>query len=85
MENEVALDVRDDGRGFDPDRLGAGGVPDDARAAAAVAAGTSGGFGLTAMRQRIENLAGTLQIESEPGGGTGISACVPFAPVEVRT
>jgi signal transduction histidine kinase len=84
MENEVALDVRDDGRGFDPDRLGAGGVPDDEGAAAAVAAGTSGGFGLTAMRQRIEGLAGTLQIESEPGGGTGISACVPFAPVEVR-
>ena len=84
MENEVALDVRDDGRGFDLDRLGAGGVPDDARSAAAVAAGSSGGFGLTSMRQRIEGLSGTLQIESEPGGGTGISACVPFTPLEVR-
>ena len=29
-----------------------------------------GGFGLVAMRQRIEALAGTLQVESEPGGGT---------------
>jgi hypothetical protein len=30
------------------------------------------------MRQRIEALAGTLQVESEPGSGTAISACVPF-------
>ncbi|MFC7274936.1 sensor histidine kinase [Paractinoplanes rhizophilus] len=36
-----------------------------------------GGFGLEAMRQRIEALDGTLQIESEAGMGTGISACVP--------
>jgi signal transduction histidine kinase len=61
MENEVALDVRDDGVGFDlavPDR----------------------GFGLVAMRQRIAALSGTLQVESEPGGGTAISACVPTVP-----
>ena len=31
------------------------------------------------MRQRIESLAGTLQVESEPGFGTGISACLPVA------
>jgi signal transduction histidine kinase len=58
MENEVALDVRDDGVGFDP------AVPDR-------------GFGLVAMRQRIAALSGTLQVESEPGGGAAISACVP--------
>jgi signal transduction histidine kinase len=58
MENEVALDVRDDGVGFDP------AFPDR-------------GFGLVAMRQRIADLSGTLQVESEPGGGTAISACVP--------
>ena len=63
MEREVALDVRDDGKGF--------------------VNGTAGGFGLIAMRQRIEGLAGTLQIESEPGLGTGISACIPAAPAEV--
>jgi signal transduction histidine kinase len=62
MDGEVALDVRDDGRGF-------GG-----------SAGSAGGFGLAAMRQRIEGLSGTLQVESEPGGGTAISACVPAAP-----
>jgi len=36
------------------------------------------------MRQRIENLAGTLQVESEPGFGTGISACIPVASAEAR-
>ena len=66
MENEVALDVRDDGVGFDP-------------------ALTEGGFGLVAMRQRITALSGTLQVESEPGGGTAISACVPTVPSLVRT
>jgi signal transduction histidine kinase len=65
MERQVALDVRDDGAGFD-------------RAAAAPER-VGGGFGLVAMRQRIEALAGTLQVESEPGEGTAISACVPAA------
>src|ERR1700733_1031501 len=64
MENEVALDVRDDGVGFDPAR------PDS-------------GFGLVAMRQRIAALSGTLQVESEPGGGRAISACVPTVPALV--
>ncbi|MCE7004726.1 sensor histidine kinase [Kibdelosporangium philippinense] len=41
-------------------------------------AGVNGGFGLTIMRQRVEKLFGTLQIESEPGAGTGISACIPI-------
>ena len=68
MEHEVALDVRDDGRGFDP----AGRGPET----------EAGGFGLVAMQQRIEGLSGRLQVESEPGAGTGISACVPA--VEIR-
>jgi signal transduction histidine kinase len=65
MEHDVALDVRDDGRGFDlrPVKVCA----------------HDGGFGLVAMRQRIESLAGRLQVESEPGTGTGISACLPLA------
>jgi signal transduction histidine kinase len=35
------------------------------------------GFGLTAMRQRVEGLDGQLAIESEPGFGTAISATIP--------
>ncbi|MFI6791542.1 sensor histidine kinase [Nonomuraea sp. NPDC050383] len=69
MDHQVALDVRDDGRGFDP----------------AARVERDGGFGLVAMRQRIEALSGTLQIESEVGGGTGISACLPAEAPEVRS
>jgi signal transduction histidine kinase len=82
LDHEVALDVRDDGRGFDPARLG-GNVP--ARPAGnGTGPPKGGGFGLVAMRQRIEALSGTLQVESEPGTGTGISARVPVTPPEAR-
>jgi signal transduction histidine kinase len=64
MENEVALDVRDDGVGFDPATL-----PDN------------GGFGLIAMRQRIADLSGTVEVESEPDGGTAVSTCIPTVSV----
>lgn len=66
LEDDVALDVRDDGAGFDATGLG------EARAN-----GATGGFGLVAMRQRVEALAGTLQVESEPGTGTTICARIP--------
>jgi signal transduction histidine kinase len=63
MEDVVTLDVRDDGAGFDP--------------AAPPAPSADGGYGLTAMRERLLRIAGTLDVESEPGGGTALSACVP--------
>ncbi|MFJ4717234.1 sensor histidine kinase [Streptomyces sp. NPDC088785] len=66
MAGEVTLDVRDDGRGFDPLAL-------PARTGSA-------GFGLDGMRARAERLAGDVTIESEPGGGTAISARVPLVP-----
>jgi signal transduction histidine kinase len=74
MEGEVVLDVRDDGRGFDHDAAGAATGREPARS----------GFGLVAMRQRIESLSGTLQVESEPDAGTAISASVPAALADVR-
>jgi signal transduction histidine kinase len=64
LETQVALDVCDDGSGFEP--------------------ANGPGFGLIAMRQRIESVSGTLRVESEPGSGTAISACVPACPVEAR-
>ena len=104
-DEEVVLDVRDDGRGFDPARITR--EPAYAGAVAAADGGDvvqfggmdsgdnwqagnghrpapSGGFGLIAMRQRIEGVSGTLQLESEPGGGTAISACVPVRPAGNR-
>jgi signal transduction histidine kinase len=65
LDRRVALDIRDDGPGFD--------------------LGRPGGYGLIAMRQRIEALAGTVRIESEVGAGTGISACLPAEAAEVRS
>jgi signal transduction histidine kinase len=52
------------------------------QAATTDAARAGGGFGLTAMRQRVEGLAGTLEIESEPGAGTAICARIPALPPE---
>jgi signal transduction histidine kinase len=75
LEDEVALDVRDDGCGFRSAQ-----TDDVVRAAVRSTSPDnvgSGGFGLVAMRQRIEGLAGTVQIESEPGAGTAISVRVP--------
>jgi signal transduction histidine kinase len=74
MEDVVSLDVRDDGAGFDrlpADESSADGSP------------ASGGFGLIAMRQRVSRLAGQLEIESEPGAGTVVSASLPAIPVGV--
>ncbi|WP_345983201.1 sensor histidine kinase [Streptomyces sp. DSS69] len=64
MDDELALDVRDDGCGFDPSAL--------------APAGRTGGFGLGGMRARAERIAGTVEVESEPGGGTAVSARVPL-------
>jgi signal transduction histidine kinase len=65
MEDEVRLDVLDDGGGFSKD---------DARPA-------EGGFGLVGMDQRVRRLSGQLEIESEPGRGTAVSASVPAIPL----
>ncbi|HEY6740098.1 MAG TPA: sensor histidine kinase [Actinopolymorphaceae bacterium] len=70
MEDVVSLDIRDDGRGFDPARLARVRQKGDANL----------GFGLTGMRQRIRRLAGSFDVESEPGGGTVVSATVPAIP-----
>jgi signal transduction histidine kinase len=64
MGDEVTLDIRDDGTGFDP-----AAVPERTR---------SGGFGLDGMRARAERIAGSLTVESEPGNGTAVSARVPL-------
>ncbi|MGB3681027.1 MAG: sensor histidine kinase, partial [Rubrobacteraceae bacterium] len=62
-EDVVVLDVQDDGVGFDPD------------AAADVA---EGGFGLQAMRERVEQFGGRLTVESAPGDGTTLAVQLPL-------
>jgi signal transduction histidine kinase len=41
--------------------------------------GSTNGFGLSAMRERLELLGGDLRIESEPGRGTSLHATIPVA------
>jgi signal transduction histidine kinase len=67
LGDHVAVDIVDDGHGFDPQRLPA---PDP----------EAGGFGLAAMRSRVLALGGTLTVESAPGHGTALAAQLPLAP-----
>lgn len=71
MHDQVTLDIRDDGVGFEP----SAGRPHHA---------DDGGYGLLGMRQRVQRVSGRLEIESEPGSGTAISASVPAIPMERR-
>ena len=73
MEDVVSLDVRDDGAGFVP--------PAAPTTGARTGSPAGGGFGLIAMRQRVSRLAGQLEIESEPGSGTAVSASLPAIPL----
>ncbi|MFF1876339.1 sensor histidine kinase [Leifsonia sp. NPDC058230] len=67
LPDQVILDVRDDGSGFDLAAHGDGGERGDA----------DGGFGLLAMRQRVAALGGTVSVESEPARGTVVSVSIP--------
>ncbi|EAR26239.1 two-component system, sensor protein [marine actinobacterium PHSC20C1] len=58
----VRLVVSDNGRGFDP-----------AAVAVESATGTSDSFGLTATRERVEQLGGALSISSKLGQGTTLT------------
>lgn len=61
----VHLAVKDDGRGFAPDRLVAG--PKD-----------KSGLGLMGMQERLRLVNGELAVQSVPGKGTTIRASIPF-------
>lgn len=64
-EDAIALDVVDDGVGFDVRRAVERG--DEAPS-----------FGLRAIRQRAEALGGGLAVESAPGAGTAVSVRLPL-------
>lgn len=70
MDTEIALDVVDDGAGFDPQTVAAPG------------AGPAGsGFGLAAMRARARALLGILVVESVPTEGTAVAVTLPWPAV----
>ena len=66
MGETVALDVRDDGAGFDP-----------AREFGKTRDRDSGGFGLKGMRERVEGVGGFLSVESAPGEGSTLTVELP--------
>ncbi len=66
LGDQVVLDIADDGRGF---------APADTPAPAP---GRVRGHGLPAMRARVQQLGGTLTVESAPGEGTVLSAAIPL-------
>ncbi len=67
MEDRVALDIQDDGVGFDPDD-----VP--------IRSGEEAdGIGLKIMRERVEQCSGTLIVESAPGTGTTMVVDLPVS------
>lgn len=69
--DELRLDIRDDGIGFDVRP-----VAMSARAAQRRAAGR--GHGIRGMSERIAQLGGELQVEIAPGEGTTVSLVFPW-------
>jgi len=67
--DETTLAVTDDGRGFDTET-------------ADVAAHQAGSFGLRAMRERVDQLGGVLEVDTAPGRGTTVTARLPLAQDE---
>jgi signal transduction histidine kinase len=65
LDDQVVLDIADDGRGFDPALSREQAVR---------------GHGLPAMRARVRQLGGALTIESTPGEGTVLTAVIPLSP-----
>ncbi|MHA7269552.1 sensor histidine kinase [Arthrobacter sp. HLT1-20] len=63
LPGTLTLDIYDDGDGFDP---GVTAPPSE-----------SGGYGLRAMRARVEQLGGVFSVESTPGEGTIVAAQLP--------
>jgi PAS domain S-box-containing protein len=66
VDEQVCLEVRDTGQGFDPRELD--GQAKDTR---------QGGFGLFNIRERLQGLGGRLEIESAAGKGTTATVLVP--------
>lgn len=64
LEEDVTLDIYDDGRGFDPQ--------------AASARADGGGYGLPSLGERVAALHGSLEVESAPGEGTVVAVRLPL-------
>jgi PAS domain S-box-containing protein len=70
--NELLVKVKDDGVGIDPAKINS----------QLKSPGSSGGFGLFSIRERLRYLGGRLEVDSEPGQGTTVSLMVPLKHVK---
>lgn len=87
LDDAVALDVRDDGRGLAPavpaaavggfSAAAAGAGPVTAAGAGDVPGAGARGHGLRGIRERVEALHGTMVTESAPGEGTALAITIP--------
>jgi signal transduction histidine kinase len=66
LDDVVLLDIQDDGKGFEPHCL-----------PPSLPGQMTGGFGLKALRERVEQLGGTLTLESVSGEGTTVAIALP--------
>jgi PAS domain S-box-containing protein len=64
-EDQIQINVRDDGIGFDPTAVGP-------------SMGTRGRFGLFSIRERLEPLGGQMNVASRPGQGTQVVLVGPL-------
>jgi signal transduction histidine kinase len=67
-DDHTFLEIRDHGKGFVPERVGAEGTH----------------MGLASMRERAEQSGGVIQIDSRPGGGTRVLVEIPAPGREDR-
>jgi len=78
LDDQISLDIADNGRGFEVDGPRSASAP---YSAAAPETDRERGHGLPAMRIRARQTGGTLTVESAPGEGTVVSVAVPLAPL----
>ncbi len=62
-QSGIRLDIQDDGCGFE---------------AVSACLATDGHFGILGMRERMEQIRGSLDVTSSPGNGTTITAYLPL-------
>ncbi|MFO7890449.1 MAG: PAS domain S-box protein [bacterium] len=65
QKNNLEVEIVDDGEGFNPEEV-------------KLSSASAHGFGLINIRERLEYLSGSLEIQSQPGQGTRIRMRIPI-------
>lgn len=76
-EEQIRIVVSDDGIGFNAADTGPVATPGAAGQDGASGIDGAGGFGLFSIRERIEWLGGSMEVDSSPGSGTRVTLWAP--------